>query len=459
MTAVELGRVAARDLRNRLDGEVLAQDDSGFEETRALFNGAVDTRPLVIARCANPNDVAAVLDFARSNEIDIAVRGGGHNLAGASLVPDGLVIDLRRMNSVAVDKRDRIAQVGGGAVWRDVDRATHEFGLATTGGRVSTTGVAGLTLGGGSGWLERKFGFACDNLVSVDLVTADGEPITASERENPDLFWALHGGGGNFGVATSLTFRLHRLPSFSIALLMFRVEDGIQATTGFRDLMERAPHEVGGGLLYLTAPPADFVPAELVGQLCCWLVVTCIGTPEELRRQIRPVEDLPAVSTVVTEIPYPEFQSFLDIPPGYRNHWTGEYLRRLPDEAVQRFCASSGEMITPSPSQCALVAWGGAVARDRGSALAHRDAPWVVHPMALWTDPADDRRGRQWADSLCRDLEPWTSGGTYLNFVGDEGRERILDSFGPDNYARLARIKAEYDPDNVFSRWHNIFPA
>ncbi|ONI80928.1 FAD-binding protein [Saccharothrix sp. ALI-22-I] len=446
-------------LRGVFGGTVLTRDDDGFEAARVLFNIAVETSPAVIARCTTAEDVRQALAFARRSGLPAAVRSGGHSVAGASLVQDGLVLDMRAMDSVTVAADARTAAVGGGATWGAVDRATQAYSVATTGGRVSTTGVGGLTLGGGSGWLERKFGLACDNLLSVDLVLADGREVTASETEHPDLFWALHGGGGNFGVATSFTFRLHRLPEFSIALLLWPHDEGEAVTRAYRDFVADAPDEIGGGLLYLTGPPEEFMPPHLVGQLCCAVLVTHAGPEAELRELAAPLLEADPKATVLTDIPYADLQCMLDDPPGFRNYWSAEYLMDLPDEAVRRFCASAYEMVYPSPSQHALWPWGGAVARAGDWPMRHRDVPWVVHPFGVWADPADDERARRWAHRLRDALQPWSTGATYLNFIGDEGADRVVAGFGAANYARLAQVKAEYDPDNVFNRWHNIVPA
>lgn len=446
-------------LRGAIGGTVLTREDDGFEAARAVFNGAIETSPAAIARCVTTEDVKQALGFARRSGLPVAVRSGGHSVAGASLVQDGVVIDMRGMDSVTVAPDARTAVVAGGATWAAVDRATQAYGVATTGGRVSTTGVAGLTLGGGSGWLERKFGLACDNLLSVDLVLADGRTVTASETDHPELFWALHGGGGNFGVATSFTFRLHPLPEFSFALLLWPHDEGDAATTRFRDLVAGAPDEVGGGVLYMTGPPAEFVPPGMVGRLCCGVLVTYAGQVAELRELVAPLTDIGPASTVLSDIPYTELQCMLDDPPGYRNYWSAEYLAELPDEAVRRFCAGAYQMLCPSPSQHALVPWGGAVARETGWPMRHRDMPWVVHPFGMWENPADDERARRWARDLRDALQPWSTGAVYLNFIGDEGRERVVAGFGAANYARLGHVKAEYDPDNVFDRWHNIVPA
>jgi FAD/FMN-containing dehydrogenase len=449
-----------KSLRATFSGTLLTPDDPAYEDARAVFNSAIETRPAVIAQCGNTADVQEALAFARRTGLPVAVRSGGHSVAGASLVQDGLVLDMRRMNAVSISPDARSAVVAGGADWGVFDRSAQRAGAATTGGRVSTTGVGGLTLGGGSGWLERKHGLACDNLLAVDLVLADGTTVTASETEHPDLFWALHGGGGNFGIATSFTFRLHPLPKFSFALLLWPAEDGEAATLAYRDFMATAPEEVGGGAIYLTGPPEDFVPADLVGELCCGVLVTYTGGAEDLPALIAPMAELDPRALVVTDIPYADFQSMLDDPPGFRNHWSAEYLRSLPDEAVHAFCATADRMITPSPSQHGMIPWGGAVARNAADwPMANRDTPWVAHPLGLWENPADDQRARDWAHHLRDVLAPWTTGAVYLNFIGDEGADRVVAGYGRQNYDRLAAIKAEYDPGNTFNRWHNITPA
>jgi len=452
-------RTQADELRRDFHGDVLDSGHERYEVARAVFNGAIDIRPRLIAQCADAADVRTALRFARQEGLEVGVRCGGHSVNGACLVEDGLVIDLRKMHSVVVDPDSTTVVVGGGAIWSEVDRATQPYGLAMTGGRVSTTGVGGLTLGGGSGWLERKFGLACDHLLSAEVVTADGQQITASEREHPDLFWALRGGGGNFGIVTSFMFRLNPLPAYSVALMLWPAERGRTVAHAYRAFFNAAANEFGGGMLYLTAPPEPFVPDDLVGQLACGVLVTCVAPETVLRQHIQPLLDLEPEARMIGDMPYADAQCMIDDPPGMRNYWTGEYLSELPDEALEKFCAAGEQMITPSLTQYLLVPWGGAVARNAGSGpIGTRDAPWVTHPFGMWADPADDERGRAWARAANEAMRPWATGATYLNFVGDEGRERIVASFGRENYERLTRVKAEYDPENVFHRWHNVRP-
>ncbi|RSN71611.1 FAD-binding oxidoreductase [Actinomadura sp. WAC 06369] len=447
-------------LRTEFAGEVLTPRDPGYDEARTIFNAMIDRRPAVIARCANTDDVARAIGFARERGLEVSVRGGGHGVAGKALVDGGLVVDLRLLNSVTVDPDARTARVGGGAVMADLDGATAEYGLATVGGRVSTTGVGGLVLGGGSGWLERKYGLTCDNLVSAELVTADGSHVRASEEENPELFWALHGGGGNFGAVTSFTLRLHPVTTLSIAMLLFPPEAGPDVVPAFRDFMEAAPDEVGGGSEYMLAPPADFVPDDLAGRLALGIVVTCLATEPEARAAFAPMTRLGPAGGLVAEMPYTAVQCMDDDEPGMRNYWTAQHVGELPDEAVARYCALAEDMIVPSASRHTLLPLGGAVARGPAEyPVPWRRDPWVVHPLALWDDPADDARAKAWVRDVRASMKRWSTGSLYLNFIGDEGAERVREGWGDANMRRLADVKRRYDPDNVFRHNQNIAPA
>lgn len=338
-------------LRSGLLGEAIVPGDTAYDEARTVFNGMIDRRPRVIAQCLNHQDVASAIAFARSHGLEISVRGGGHGVTGAAVADGGLVVDLRRMNAVDVDPQTKIARVGGGATVSDLDRATQPHALATTGGRASTTGVGGLTLGGGSGWLERRFGLMCDNLLAAELVTADGRRVRTGEQENPELFWALHGGGGNFGVVTEFTFGLHPLPAFAITLLLWPAEAGPEVLRRYRDYMDEAPGEVGGALIYLTGPPEPFVPPELVGRLAVGVLLTYTGSLGQARPVFEPMLANGHRGEVIAEMPYAEVQCMLDDPPGYRNYWSAEYLAGFPDQAADLFCARARDMVTPSPSQ------------------------------------------------------------------------------------------------------------
>ena len=445
-----------------LPGRVCGPGDAGYDEARTLFNAMIDRRPALVARCAGPDDVAAALRFARAHGLPVAARSAGHSVAGMSLCDGGLVIDVRPMDTVAVDPVRRVARVGGGCTWGAVDRATQAHGLATTGGRVSTTGVAGLTLGGGSGWLERQHGLACDNLVSVELVTADGTPVTASADEHPELFWALHGGGGNFGVATALEFQLHPVgPEVLAGLLLYPAGRGRDVLRLTREVMPDAPDELGSAIGYLTVPAEDELPAHLHRQLVCALVVCYTGAPEDGERLLEPFRALGPEADLVGPVAYADFQCSIDDPPGYRNWWTAEYLHVVTDEVIDVIHEHSLRTPSPAPAQSFVVPWGGAVARvgEDDTPLTQRDATWVVHPFALWEDPADDAAVIGWARGFRDAVRPFASGGTYLNFIGDESEDRVRAAFGAGKYERLAAIKARYDPHNVFSGTRTIRPA
>jgi len=458
-TAVDDGLAA---LRRSLAGEVIRPGDAAYDEARTLFNSMIDKRPAAIAQCASAADVVAAMRFGRQRGLEIAVRAGGHSVAGMSLCEGGLVIDVRPMKQIEVDPARRTARVGAGCTWGEVDRATQEHGLATTGGRVSSTGVAGLTLGGGSGWLERKFGLACDNLIAVDLVTADGSLVTASASEHPELFWALHGGGGNFGVATAFTFRLHPVgPEVLAGLLLYPADYGRNLLRLLRDLLPDAPDDFGPAIGYLTVPAEEELPAHLHGQLVCALVLCYAGPVEEGERVIEPFRALGPEADLVGPVAYADFQCSIDDPPGYRNWWTAEYLHVVTDEAVDVVHAHSLKTPSPGPAQSFIVPWGGAVARvgEDETPMTQRDATWVVHPFALWEDPAADEAVIGWARGFRDDLRRFASGGVYLNFIGDEGADRVRAAYGEEKYQRLAAIKRRYDPDNVFRGNQNIKPT
>ncbi|MFG2644066.1 FAD-binding oxidoreductase [Streptomyces sp. NPDC048370] len=453
-------QAALAGLREDLAGEVFVPGDPGYDEARKIHNGMIDRRPAVIAQCATPEDVSNAVLFGRETELPIAVRGGGHSVAGTCVVDGGLVVDLRRMHAVVADPEHMTARVEGGATMSHLDRATQPFHLATTGGRVSTTGVGGFTLGGGSGWLERKFGLACDNLLAAELITADGKHVHTDAETHPELFWALHGGGGNFGVATSLTLRLHELPEMSFAMLFFLPESAPEVVRTFRDLAADAPDAVGGGVIYLPAPPEPFVPEHLVGKLLCGTLFTYAGPVAEVRELAAPLLALKPVIEMVTDIAYTDLQCMLDDPPGLRNYWSAEYLNAFPDEAVDAFCARGALIPLPTASQHVLFMMGGAVAAGPADyPIPWRSAPWAVHPFATWENPADDERARQWVRDVRADARPWSTGDVYLNFIGSEGEQRVVAGFGADNYRRLAAVKSTYDPDNVFRFNHNITPA
>jgi len=441
--------------------ELIRANDDGYDEARAVFNAMIDKRPAVIAECAGAGDVLEALELASAEDYDVAVRSGGHSVAGVSVNDDGLVIDVRPMKDIVVDADTQRVRCGAGVTWGEFDRATQEYGLATTGGRVSTTGVSGLTLGGGSGWAERAFGLACDNLLAVHLVTADGREVTASETENPELFWALHGGGGNFGVATSLEFRLRPLGPIVLAgLMMWPGDKGSAIARAYRDYAFDAPVQLGTGLVFLTAPPEEFVPEHLQGTTVAGLAVLWVGDPGEGETAVKRFRDLEPEVDLVGQMPYAEFQCMIDDPPGLQNYWTADYHDEFPDEALDVFVKYGFERRSPHVQQI-LIPWGGAIAAlsDDATPITNRSTRWVTHPFALWEDPADTDANIAWARGFRRDIARYASGGAWLNFMGDEGQDRVRAAFGDENYERLARVKAEWDPKNVFRGNQNIVPA
>ncbi len=454
---------AFRVLRDSFGGRLITRGHPDYDDARAVFNAMVDKRPEVIAQCADPADVAAALRFAQEAGLEIAVRSGGHSVAGVSVCDDGLVIDLRLMKQIRVDPGRRTARVGAGCTWQEFDRATQKHGLATTGGRVSSTGVSGLTLGGGSGWLERQHGLACDNLRAVELVTADGSVISASRDEHPDLFWALHGGGGNFGVATALTFQLHPVgPEVLAGLLLYEPERGRELLRLARDFMVDAPEEFGPALVYLTVPAEEELPAELHGKLVAALAFCYTGSIDDGQRLIQPFRDLGPIADFAEPVQYADFQCSLDDPPGLYNWWTAEYLHVVSDAALDVVHEQSLKVPTPTACQSFIVPWGGAVVRvgEDDTPMTQRDATWVVHPYASVEDPGQLGAAVGWARGMREAVREYASGGLYLNFVAeDEGEKGVRAAFGETKYQRLAAIKASYDPGNVFRGNHNIRPG
>jgi FAD/FMN-containing dehydrogenase len=444
--------MAIDELRSRLHGGLHEPGGPEYDDTCTLFNAMIERRPRLVARCADADDVMTSLGFARELGLELAVRAGGHSVTGRSLCDGGLVIDLRSLRDVQVDQARHVARVGGGATWADVDRACQRFGLATTGGRVSTTGVAGLTLGGGSGWLERKHGLACDNLLAAELVTADGDLIRTSAEENPELLWALRGGGGNFGIVTALEFGLHPLSRQVLAgLVMHPAERGRELLRLFRDVVLDAPDELGLAFAYITAPAEPDIPVTLRGQPAVIVAGMYAGPVDAGERALREIRAFgPPAADFFASTAYADFQCSLDDPPGYRNYWTAEHIANLSNEAID-VIARRSEQIPASPSQLFIVPWGGQVARagPDSSPLAGRQAAFIVHPLLLWDDPADDARMIELGRAYRDDLRPFSSGATYLNFLGDEGSERVRAGFG-SSYERLVQVKTAWDPHNVF---------
>jgi FAD/FMN-containing dehydrogenase len=445
-------------------GEIVDRSHPRYDELRAVFNGMVDRRPALIARCRDALDVSAAVRFARSAGLPVSVYGGGHNVTGNAVCDDGVTIDLRPMKSIAIDAETRTCRADAGLTWGEVDAATQEHGLAVTGGRVSTTGIGGLVLGGGSGWIERKCGFAVQNLLSAEIVTADGEILTVSETDNPELFWGTRGGGGNFGVATRFELRLHPIgPTLLGGVLLYPAAMAAAVLRNFRDVMADAPDEVGSGVALFTAPAEDPVPEPVRGQPVVGVVACYVGPVEDGEEALRPLREFgPPALDLVEPMPYVALQQLFDAdyPPGKRNYWTGEFLAALPEEAIELLCRF--HLSKPSPlTEILLLPGGGAGQRGPEGTMAVGDhrAPFNIHFLSLWDDPADDEANIAWTRELSAAIKPFATGRVYVNFIGDEGQDRVVASFGEENYARLQQLKARYDPDNLFRTSQNIEPA
>jgi FAD/FMN-containing dehydrogenase len=449
-------------LRARLSGEVIAPGDDEYDAARSVWNGMIDKRPAAIARCRTPADVAAAVQVARSRGLPLAVRGGGHNVAGTATCDGGVLIDLSAMNAVEVDAEHRLAKVQGGAIWRDVDAATQRYALAAPAGLVSETGVAGLTLGGGLGWLRRKHGLSCDNLVAAELVTADGATIRASGDENPDLLWALRGGGGNFGVVTTFEFRLHPVgPEVAYALLFYDGAETVDTLRAFRGVAAGMPREVGPLAFTGVVPEGvDGVPPQAAGAPMVAVAGVYVGSPDEGERVLAPLRQLATpLADLSGRMPYAQLQQFLDddYPRGRHYYWKSAAVADLSDaviDVVAEYAASQ-----PSPlSTIDVWLMGGAIGDEPpgGSAYAGRSAGYLVNPEADWDDGADDEANITWARRLIHALEPYTVG-NYLNFPGmlEEGEQQLRASFGP-HFDRLVEVKTRWDPDNVFRLNHNV---
>jgi FAD/FMN-containing dehydrogenase len=454
-----LAGLARRDLAG-LEDAIVGPADPGYDEARAVHNGMIDRRPALIVRCSSPEDVARTIAFARTHDVPLAVRGGGHNGAGLGVVDDGVVIDLAGMAEVFVDPASETVRVGGGATWGEVDRATAEHGRVTPAGIISTTGVGGLTLGGGIGHLTRAYGLTIDNLIGADVVLADGSQVYASADEHPDLFWALRGGGGNFGVVTAFEFRLHPIGREVFAgLALYPAVRGRELMALYRDVMRDAPEGLSLAFLYLRGPAEEEIPEHLHGELVVAIAGMYAGPLDEGAEALAEIRAAEPEVDFFGPLPYADFQCMIDDPPGYRNYWTTEHLVDLPDAAIEAI-ASRSDAMPAGLSQLFMVSWGGAVARvgQDASPLSARDARFVVHPFGMWEDPAGDAANIEWARGFRDDLAAFSTGAVYLNFVGDEGEARVRAGYGPGSYERLAWVKAVWDPDNVFRASGNVPP-
>jgi FAD/FMN-containing dehydrogenase len=452
--------------RQALGGRVVLPGEAGYDEARSVWNGAIDRRPAVIARCTTAHDVVAAVGFGRATGLEVTVRGGGHNFAGSAVCDDGLMIDLSAMNGVRVDPVARRARCGGGATWADLDRATQEYGLAVPGGFISHTGVAGLTLGGGMGWLTRTAGLSCDNLVSAEVVTADGRIVTASAGEHPDLHWALRGGGGNFGVVTELEFAAHPIgPLVHLGLFFWEVARGAEALRYARDAVEGLPEAAGAFIGGLSVPPTPFVPDQHHGAPGFALVVATWATGDDHAAVVASIRaGLPALFDLVTPIPYTALQRMFDQgnPWGVHAYEKALYVRDLTDPVIDVLVDAVPRRASPL-SLISMFPLSGAFRRLADDATAFggsRQGGWVVNVAAISPVPEVLPADRAWVREVWDALRPHALGsGSYVNFIADPDEDRVRASYGPEKYARLARIKAEWDPGNLFHHNPNIRPA
>jgi FAD/FMN-containing dehydrogenase len=450
-------------LRERVRGAVIAPGDAEYDDARAVYNAMHDRRPAAVVRCADAADVMAAVDVARDGGLHLAVRGGGHSVPGFGTVEGGLVIDLSPMRNVRVDPEKRTARAGGGAVWGDFDHATHAFGLATTGGIVSTTGVGGLTLGGGIGYLTRGFGLSLDNLLSADVVTADGRQVTASDFQHEDLFWALRGGGGNFGVVTSLEFQLHPVSTIVGAVMLFELEDATSVMAFYRDFIATAPEQLGMFFAFQIAPPLPFIPESRHGETFCALVSCWNGPVDEAEAVFKPVRDVaPIAAEMSGPMPYPALNGAFDglVPKGLQHYWKADFVTELTDAAIGAH-VEHGARVPVVNSTMHLYPIDGAVHRvgPEETAFGHRDKRFAAVIAGMWPDPADNEKNIAWVRDYYKAIHPHSgSEGGYINFMAADDDHRVEANYG-QSYAKLRQVKATYDPTNLFHLNQNISPA
>jgi FAD/FMN-containing dehydrogenase len=453
----------AEELVRGLHGELVTPEDPNYDEARTIWNGAHDGHPALIVRCADAEDVQLALACARDADLEIAVRGGGHSIPGFSTVDGGLVIDLSPMKGIDIDPARGIADVGAGVLWQELDAATQEYGLATTGGLISTTGVAGFTLGGGIGWLMRKHGLACDNLRAAEVVTADGRVLTASAADNQDLFWGLRGGGGNFGVVTRFQFDLHQVGPTVVAGPVFYPGDrAAEVLRFYREYVEGLPDEATTLVNLLTAPPAPFLPEEWHGRKLVALIGCHAGDLEAGAEALRPMSELgDPVADLIGPIPYAGMQGLIDAlwAPGTKAYMKAGYLRGLDDDAIEALVQRHQE--APGASEIHVQHFGGAVARVPAGETAYgeRGAPFVLNACAVSHEPGGIEAHVDWAQRTYAALEPSLTGSAYVNFLSAEGEARVRSAYGAEKFARLQALKDRYDPDNLLHRNQNIPPS
>ncbi|MCC0096999.1 FAD-binding oxidoreductase [Streptomyces flavotricini] len=456
-----MGKLSIEQLREGVRGAVTTPDDDAYDQARKVHNAMIDKRPAAVVHCANAGDVMAAVGFARENELDLAVRGGGHSVPGFGTCDGGVVADLSGMRGVRVDPVRRTARAEGGATWGDFNAATHAFGLATTGGIISTTGVGGLTLGGGIGYLARGLGLSCDNLISADVVTADGRLLIASEEENDDLFWALRGGGGNFGAVTSFEFRLSPVKDVYGGPILYELEDAATVLRSFAEYIADAPEELGGFPAFQLAPPLPFIPENRHGDPFVLVVACWAGPLEEGERALQAFHDFaPVVAEHVGPMPYPALNSAFDalVPPGLQHYWKANFVTELSDAAIAAHveygprlpAVNSTVHIYPINGACHRVA-------PQATAFAYRDCSFAPVIAGMWPDPSANEANIAWVRDYYEATAPHSEEGGYINFMAADDQDRIRANY-KGNYDRLVEVKRKYDPGNVFHLNQNIAP-
>ena len=457
-----LNEATIASFRASLRGQLITPSDSQYDEARKVYNGMIDRRPGLIARCVDVADVQAAVNFARDQKLLVSIRGGGHNAVGLGVCDDGLVIDLSPIRYVRVDPAKKTVLVGGGSLWGDVDHATHPFGLAVPSGIISTTGVGGLTLGGGIGHITRQYGLSIDNVLAVDMVLADGRFVTASAKENSDLFWAVRGGGGNFGVVTSFLFKAHPVHTNYAGPMLWEMDDAPMVMKWYRRFIKKAPKELNGFFAFLTVPPGPPFPEHLHNRKMCGVVWCYTGSLKSAPKVFKPIRALktPALD-MVGPIPHPVMQSMFDplYPPGDQWYWKADFVHELNDEAVALH-VEHGRKLPTWKSTMHLYPVNGAAARvkNKATAWAYRDATWAAVIVGVDNDPANKDAITNWAKDYWDALHPYSAPGAYVNFMMDEGEDRVKATYGK-NYARLTKVKKKYDKNNLFRFNQNIRPA
>ena len=456
-----MGTIALEELRGMVRGKVIAPEDEGYEDARRVYNAMIDRRPAVVVRAVNAGDVISAVNAAREAEVDLSVRGGGHSVPGFGTNDGGVVIDLSGMRGVRVDPAAKTARAEGGATWGDFNAATGAFGLATTGGIISTTGIGGLTLGGGIGYLARGFGLSIDNLISADVVLADGRFVTASDRENEDLFWAIRGGGGNFGVVTSFEYRVHPVKQIYGGPMFYELEQVGNVLRFYREYIQDAPEQMGLFPAFQIAPPLPFIPEDRHGDTFIALVGCWAGPIEEGPAQFKPFHDLaPVVAEFVGPMPYPALNAAFDglVPPGLQHYWKANFVTELTDDAIAAH-EEHGPQVPAVNSTVHIYSMNGAASRvpSDATAFGHRDATFATVIAGMWPDPSQNDANIAWVRRYSDAMAPHSKEGGYINFLSADDKPRTSANYGA-NYERLVEVKRRYDPGNLFHLNQNIEP-